>query len=147
MINLNVCLEINSGYNAELKIVDPELNRMFDKWGGWVNVKISKPISKKTQAQINTAFALVTAFYLSGMASLPENCTLDKFRFIKKMDYGPCHEVEYKGKIVRFPKSMAEYSKDDFCKFIDSIIIEIVQAGASGDKKIAEILNGMKGEQ
>jgi hypothetical protein len=126
---------------------DPELDKIYDKHKGFMTVKISAPICSKTLKQLATAHALITAFYLSGMASLPENCTLEKFKFLQKIAFGPCEWVEYQGQKFPIPLSMSKYTKMELKDFIDCLLSEIKQSGAENDKKIQQILNGMEKEK
>ena len=145
--NLNAQFDAASGDVIITVPYDSDVEKLVLKYKGVVNVKLSKPKDPKTDAQNRTAHALLTAFYLSGMASLPEDCTLAKFKIIKKLDYGPVYETEYKGQLVRIPYSFADYSKEQVAAFIDSLVTEIVQAGAGTDKKVQEILKGMEDNQ
>jgi hypothetical protein len=129
------------------QMCDPELDKIYSKHNGFMTVRISVPIESKTLKQLATAHALISAFYLSGMASLPENCTLAKFKLLKKVEYGVCFETEYKGQLVRVPISMADYSKDEMREFIDKLLVEIKQSGAESDKKVQEIIFGMEAEK
>jgi hypothetical protein len=127
-----------------LEFKSEEVYRLFEKYGDILNVKITNPEEGKTYKQIKTAHALVTGLYLSGMANLPENCTVNKYKIIKKLDYGPCYEMEYKDQLVRIPKSMSDYSKDELSAFIDAMKIECIQSGAlNTSEKIQQIFDGL----
>lgn len=150
MIDLNVNV-YQIGHNkfefsldsAEIKKLVPMLYRFNDL----VNLKISRPKDSKTYQQLKTAFALTNAFYLSGYASMPDNCTVEKYRWLKKIDYGPCTEIKYKDQIVPIPYSFADYSKEQMAQYIDSLLAEIKNAGGETDEKIAEILQGIETNQ
>ena len=123
---------------------DPELDRIYAKHAGYFTVRITAPVKSKTLKQLAAVHSLLSAFYFSGFASMPENCTLAKFKLLKKVEYGLCFEMEYQGKLVRVPISMADYSKDEMREFIDKLLAEIKQSGAESDKKIQEILCGLE---
>lgn len=148
MFNRNVTmLKSVFGYviRVEEREADNELDDLFEKHGGLVNVKITKPSSPGTEEQNRAAHALLTAFYISGYASIPENCTLAEFKIRKKLEFGPVYEFEHKGQMVQVPKSWSEYSKQERCDFIDGLIAEITQSGAlAASPKLQEILAGME---
>ena len=123
---------------------DPELDRIYAKHKGYFTVRISSPIESKTLKQLATVHALITAFYLSSYASMPENCTPDQFKFLMKVKFGVCEWLEYQGSLIPNPASLADYSKEELKDFIDAILSIIKQSGAEGDKKIQEILRGME---
>lgn len=128
-------------------LIDAELDHLYAKHAGYFTVRITAPIKSKTLKQLAAVHSLLSAFYFSGFASIPENCTLSKFKLLKKVEYGVCFEAEYKSQLVRVPISMASYSKDEMREFIDKILGEIKQAGAESDKKVQEIICGMEVEK
>ena len=129
------------------EITDPELDRIYAKHNGYFTVRISAPIESKTLKQLAAVHALITAFYLSGYASMPEKCTPDQFKFLMKVKFGVCEWLEYQGNLIPNPASLADYSKEELKDFIDAILSIIKQSGAEGDKKIQEILNGLEKEK
>jgi hypothetical protein len=144
MFDRNVSLlKFDKCFTIQLPL-DNELERLNYKHKGMVNVKISSPLVSKTLQQIKTIHALLNAFYFSGFASIPENCTNAKFKLLKKVEYGTCFETEYKNKLVRVPISLADYSKEEMASFIDKLLIEIKQSGAESDNAIQIILKGME---
>jgi hypothetical protein len=148
MFESKVKLERTPGNMAcfDIRVHGPELERLYNK-SSMVNIRISAPISSKTLKQLATAHALMTALYLSGYASMPENCTPGQFKFLQKVAFGPCEWLEYHGQLIPNPKSMADYSKEELKDFIDSELSVIKQSGAESDKKIAQIIAGMEAEK
>jgi hypothetical protein len=145
MINRNVPLQFDPDGSAFLLMRDTELENYIVKYRGVVNVKVGKPETPGTEQQNKTAHALLTAFYVSGMASIPDNCTMAEFKIRKKIEFGPCYEFEHRGQFVRIPKSWADYSKEERRVFIDSLISEITQSGALTESpKLQEIMKGME---
>ena len=125
-----------------------EINELINKYGNVLNVKIGKPETPGSERQNRAMHSLLTAFYVSGFASLPENCTLDKFKILKKLAFGPCYDLEYQGQQVRVPISWSNYSKGDRVEFINCLIAEITQSGALAESpKLQEIIKGMSEEK
>lgn len=126
-------------------VTAPELDALLIKHKNEVHIKISKPVTPGTEEQNRAAHALLTAFYVSGFASIPDNCTLAEFKVRKKLEYGPVYEFEYRGQTAKIPKSWAEYSKQERIDFIDSLLAEITQSGAlAASEKLQEIIKGME---
>jgi hypothetical protein len=147
-LNVNIYQVGQNKFEFSLDSADTqELVAMLYKFNDLANIKISRPKDSKTYRQLKTAYALTTAFYLSGYASMPDKCTAEKYRWLKKRDYGPCFEVDYKGQIVPTPYSFADYSKEQMMGYIDSILAEIKNAGAEADKEIQKIIIGMEKNQ
>jgi hypothetical protein len=145
MINRNVPLQFDPDGSAFLLMRDPEFDKYIVKYSGVVNVKIGKPEKPGTEQQNKAAHALLTAFYVSGMASIPDNCTLALFKIRKKLEFGPCYEFEHKGQVICVPKSWADYSKNERCVFIDALMSEITQSGALAEStKLQKIFQGME---
>jgi hypothetical protein len=145
MISQNVRMFQTSQKDFAFYLSDPELADLMDKHSGMVNVKVSKPVTPGTEEQNRAAHALLTAFYVSGFASIPENCTLAEFKVRKKLEYGPVYEFEHNGQTVRVPKSWADYSKQERTDFLEGLIAEVTQSGAlAASDKLQEILKGME---
>jgi hypothetical protein len=145
MINRNVPLQFDPDGSAFLLMRDSELEKYIVKYKGVVNVKVGKPETPGSEQQNKAMHALLAAFYISGMASIPDNCTLAEFKMHKKSEFGPCYEYEQKGKLVRIPKSWADYSKEERCTFIDALMAEITQSGALAEsEKLQVIFQGME---
>ena len=145
MIERNVPLEYESDGVFSLRIDGPEIKALATKYDGVVSVRIGKPMTPGTAAQNRTAHALLTAFYLSGYASIPGDCTHAEFKMRKKLEYGPVYEFDYNGQVARIPKSFSDYSKEERCHFIDALVAEITQSGAlAASDKLQEILKGMQ---
>ena len=139
-------LNLKNVYDLPI-LFDPELDKLYQKHKGYFTVKISAPIESKTLKQLATVHALITAFYLSGYASMPEKCTPDQFKFLTKVKFGVCEWLEYQGNLIPNPTSLADYSKEELKDFIDAILSVIRQSGAEGNKKIQEILAGLEKEK
>jgi hypothetical protein len=144
IVSRNVNMLHTGSHDYVIHVTDPDLDVLFEKHGGQVNVKIGRPETPGTEQQNRAAHALLTAFYVSGFASIPENCTLAEFKVRKKLEYGPVWEFEYNGQRARVPKSWADYSKQERAAFLDGLIAEIYQSGAfTASEKLREIINGM----
>jgi hypothetical protein len=125
--------------------LEGEIKKLYEKYGGMVNVKIGAPSEPGTEEQNRAMHALLSAYYVTGMHSAPEGYTLAEFKIFMKLQYGPSSEIEYKGQAVKVPKSWAEYSKRERMDFIDALISEIHQSGAYAEsEKIREIISGME---
>jgi len=108
-----------------------------------VHVVISRAKDSKTDAQVRTIHALLNAWFFTGTHSAPDDVLdTDRFKLWCKVQFGKCSEVMVKGKLIFVPWSIADYSKDDLCDFIDHIIMAIDMSGASSDK-LEEIRKGM----
>jgi hypothetical protein len=145
MINRNVELtQINIGV-FDIRILSAELNDLYKRYGGMVNVKISKPEAKGTEEQNRAMHSLLTEYYKSGYHSAPEGYTLAQFKIWMKLQYGPVYDMYIDGKDIKVPKSWSDYSKQERSDFIDGLVSEVKQSGAYNDfVKIREILDGME---
>jgi hypothetical protein len=149
MINLNVPVitEDIRLHQYLIRIVDPEMTKLCFKTGNLVNIKISKPETPGTDRQNKAAHALLTAYYITGLHSMPEG-TPEDFKNYMKCQYGVKYEVEIKGQKYTVLKSWADYSREERMTFIDGLISEIHQSGAYAEsEKIREIINGFKQEE
>jgi hypothetical protein len=123
-----------------------EIENLVEKGQGSVNLTIKKFQMSKTEAENNTIHALLSAYWISGLHSAPEDVTsLSGFKIFMKENYG----VKYKrvlkdGREVCFVKSVADYTKEEAADFITAIRSDISQAGADNDPKILEIIEGME---
>lgn len=147
LLSQNVALEFEGGDLFSLRVSGPQVLELFKKYHGQANVKLGRPETPGTEQQNRAMHALLCAYYLTGMHSAPEGCTLDDFKIYMKVQYGPCYEMDYQGRQVRVPKSWADYSKQERVEFIDALISEINQSGAySASQKIRDIIAGMQQE-
>lgn len=123
---------------------DMALDTIFKKYGGKVNVTLTKPKDNKTLQQVKTIHALCNAWFFTGCHSAPDDVLdTDRFKLWCKVQFGKCSEIEIKGKLVFVPWSIADYSKDDLTDFIDNILKAIDMSGATSDK-LEEIRKGME---
>jgi len=144
VINRNVSLRYDIDGCIFLHMTDPEFEKMCDRWGGKVNVKISKPSEVGSENQNRLMHGLMTAFFLTGMHSSPAK-SIEEFKLWLKCQIGVCYDYEYCGKPCRVPASWSVYDKTQRMQFIDSLISMVLQSGAAAeDEKIQEILNGME---
>lgn len=143
MISKNVQL-VPEGKSFSIRISDPDLDGLFSKYGGLVNIKITKPESPGTEAQNRAMHALMSEYYKTGLHSAPEGYTLDAFKIYLKCLYGPVYDMDLEGRPVKVPKSWSHYSKQERGDFIDGLISEINQSGAFAESaRIQEIIAGM----
>jgi hypothetical protein len=127
-----------------IKVSGYAIEELYRKFGGKVHVKIMRPQSEGTDAQNKAMHVLLMEYYATGLHSSPEGTTLDKFKWMMKIAYGPCYEGEIKGKKYTSPKSWSDYTKMERADFIDKLISEIHQSGAFNESsKIREIIDGM----
>ena len=137
-------------YEANVDVNIVGINITLDAYrkyivNGKVHITISKPKTEKTLQQLRAVHSLLTAFFLSGMHSAPDwVVSADLFKLYCKISFGVCFDVVKDGVSIRVPKSFSDYTKVEQMEFIDALISTIEQAGASGEKKINEILTGMK---
>jgi hypothetical protein len=136
-------IKTEAGYRINLS-KSAELDRLYEKYGQTVLVKITAPATPGTEQQNRAAHALLTEYYRTGMHSAPDGTTLAEFKTQMKCQYGPVSTVEYKGSVYMVPKSWSEYSKAERMIFLDGLISEIHQSGANVDPRIQEILAGME---
>jgi hypothetical protein len=121
-----------------------QLDFLFNKFGGVVNAKISRPVSPGTEEQNRAMHALMAAYFITGLHSSPAK-NIAEFKLYLKYQYGPCFDFTYNGTQVSVPKSWAKYSKKERRDFIDALISEVTQSGAAVEsEKIQEILMGME---
>jgi hypothetical protein len=125
---------------------EPELDKLARKYDGMVNVKISRPSEQGTEEQNRAMHALLAEYYKTGVHSAPEGSTLADFKNYMKLQYGVVQEIEVNGEKYKLLKSWSEYDKMERTAFIDGLISEIEQSGASVEWKIQEILAGMQKE-
>lgn len=128
-----------------LIVTDAELDAMAKKHNGMVGLQIGKPAESKTIKQNNLLHSLIDAWFFTGMHSAPESVKSPAaFKLWLKIQIGVCYECEYNGEMVRVPKSVADYTKDELRCFIDKIISWILQSGAGEDQEIQKILQGLE---
>lgn len=126
---------------------DPALQALAEKHAGQVHVRVSKPVTPGTEEQNRAMHSLLKEYYVSGFHSAPEGCTLEAFKLYIKIQYGPCHEMDYQGRPVRVPKSWADYTKQERSDLLNGLISEIHQTGAfAACPKLQEIIAGMESE-
>jgi len=132
----------------DIRVIATELNEFYNKYGEDCHVKISRKESKGTDKQNRAMHSLLTEYYKSNYHSAPDGYTLEKFKAFMKCSYGPGYiNIYHNGKEVTILKSWSDYTKSERANFIDGLISELKQSGASEISKIAEILNGMKLEK
>ena len=129
-------------HRFSIEISDPELSKLNYKYGGVVNVKISKPVSPGSEEQNRAAHSLMGALFDTGMHSSPA-LTPGEFKLWCKIQFGPCMDWQYEGHPVKVPKSWADYAKQERAEFITRLLDYIDRIGAMADRKIQEILAGM----
>jgi hypothetical protein len=128
-----------------IEIESHELDEIYKKYGGIVNLKITKPISPGTDLQNNACHALMQEFWLSKCHSAPaEIDTFDKFKFWLKESFGVCYDwTDTKSHHV--PISWSDYNKQQRSEFISTLIVQIEDSGAMDVRpKIQDILKTME---
>lgn len=151
MINRNLALrKSDTGYWVQMSRLDNfELDELWRKHEGMVNVKIGRPVSPGTDEQNRAMHSLLAAYYKTGFHSAPDefSTSLEAFKVWIKMQYGPCWCVDLDGQKTKVPKSWADYSKTERIRLIDGLISEINQSGAyTVSEEIQEIICGMQKE-
>lgn len=143
MINQNMILrKDDDGFFVRLDGL--EINRLFSKYGGAVNVKVSRPVSPGTDEQNRAFHALFTEYYKTGLHSAPEGCTLAEFKNFMKIQYGPHTFIDVSEERYCVLKSWADYTKHERVAALDGLISEVNQSGAFAEsEKIREIIGGM----
>jgi hypothetical protein len=115
------------------------------KKGQLVRIRISKPISKKTEQQNRALHGMITEWYKSGQHNAPEGLSFLEFRLWAKIHYGPeAYKMEYEGREVLVPKSVADYTKDEMINMIDLIKADIQETMRPLTPKMEEIFLGME---
>jgi len=152
MIDRNLALKkIGETYFVQFESFDnDELNLLFVKHKGTVNVQIRKPASLKTENQNNALHSLLLAYWLTGMHSAPEYFRKSYllFRLHFKLSYGPCYNTVHNGKEVKIPKSIADYTKEEMAAILAAAITEIHETGAyASSKDLQKIIAGMDSEE
>jgi hypothetical protein len=146
MFSQNVVMDgIDGKYT--IRVHGYAVEQLYRKHKGKVNVIIQKPQSAGTEQQNRAMHALLTEYYKSNMHSAPEGTTFDQFKTQMKINYGPVYDLNFKDKTVKVPKSWANYTKEERGRFIDGLISEIIQSGASSISKIHDIIEGMSTAQ
>lgn len=151
MINRTLALrKSDTGYWVQMSRLDNfELDELWRKHEGMVNVKVGRPVSPGTDEQNRAMHALLTAYYKTGLHSAPDefSTSLEAFKVWIKMQYGPCWCVDLDGQKIKVPKSWADYNKTERMRLIDGLVSEINQSGACAvSEEIQEILSGMQKE-
>jgi hypothetical protein len=110
-----------------------------------VRIRISKPISKKTEQQNRALHGMITEWYKSGQHNAPEGFSFLEFRLWVKIHYGPeAYKMEYEGREIFVPKSVADYTKDEMMNMIDFIKADIQETMRPLTPKMQEIFIGME---
>jgi hypothetical protein len=148
MINQNIRLTSVDilTHRFSIEIADPELSKLNYKYGGVINVKISKPVSPKTMAQLAAFHPLSMALWLSGMHSAPDQFrqSYSLFRYWLKMELGPVTWVDYDSAKIPICKSIADYTKEEMSRLLEGTIVMCKESRAyPEDKRVREIIEGM----
>jgi hypothetical protein len=132
-----------NGYN--LFVVDAEIDKLFQKHAGNVNVTIKSPVSKGTEEQNRAMHSLLTEFWKTGMHSAPDGTPLEVFKIYCKILYGVVYTIMVDGKEKTIPKSWGDYTKLERTDFIEKLLHDIHESGAfTESEKIREIVKGME---
>lgn len=143
MINQNMVLK-KEGNQFVFRLDGPEIESLFNKHGGAVNVKVSKPVSPGTDEQNRAFHSLLTEYYKTGLHSAPEGYTLAEFKNFMKIQYGPHTFIDVGEAKYRVLKSWADYTKHERMAALDGLISEVNQSGAYAEsEKIREIIGGL----
>jgi len=135
---------IEKGYDIHLGKCE-ELDKLFKKYGGEVNVSISKPKDSKTDQQMRALRALIGAFFFTGASSCPEDVKdVDRFTIWLKLQFGYYIDMDVHGQKLQVIKSFGDASKDELQDVIDKVLKLIDMCEACQDEKIIEIRNEME---
>jgi len=147
MIDKNVTLRTKND-KMVLYISGPEIEDLGKKWKGNVHIKVSKPMSPKTLAQLAAFHPLSMALYLSRMHSAPPQfcASYSLFREWLKMEFGVVTAlVEYHGSTIPICKSMAEYTINEMTQILQGLIVVCHETKAYPENSIVvEIINGIE---
>lgn len=129
MFSKNVKLDSDNGLYSFL-IKDEEIDRLYAKYGGNVNVTIKAPVSRGTEEQNRAMHSLLTEFWNTGMHSAPDGTSLEVFKIYCKILYGIVYTVVVDGKEKTVPKSWSDYTKLERTDFIEKLLHDIRDSGA-----------------
>ena len=130
---------IRDGSGYMVRVGGSDVDMLFEKYGGKVNIIIRRPQSAKTEQQMAAIHALITAYFVSGLHSYDVKNS-DEMKIKIKFNYGVKWKMDEKTFIL---KSLADYTKMELADLITAVLSEINQAGAINDPKIQEIIAGM----
>ena len=140
---------VRDDYNVDCWSIQFKSNaftKLNYKYGDNVVIEIKKPHKSKTLQQLRTVHPLINAFYFTGCHSAPDWVKgPTAFKFWLKSSFGAHNEYEKNGKLIRDPKSFADYTIEELAKFIDDLKSYIEQSGAVAESyELQEILKGME---
>lgn len=149
MISINIKPQKITFDKYSFVIEDNGITRLLYKHE-FINVKITKPNTPKSDKQNKAFHSLLKAYRETGMHSAPIKFrhSLQLFKIWIKLQYGPCYCLDMDGQQIKVPKSWAEYTKTESHDCITDVIVDIHESGAyTASKKIQEILAGMEQEK
>jgi hypothetical protein len=146
MFSQNIRLHFIGKGIFQVILDDPEVEALFPKYQGLVNVRVSKPEEKGSERQNRAFHALVGAYWETGMFSYPAT-SLPMLKIYIKLAYGTVWKFDIDGDPVRIPKSWADMSCDERATMITGLMAELEQTGAmAASRKLREIREGMSDE-
>lgn len=145
MVSRNIKIKHLFDGEYEIKLIAPELDKIYCKYDGLVHIEIKKPQDDGTEQQNRAAHALMNELFIF-MMQHTNNPIMDfvAFKEYLKLQFGFAYYFDNKEKgNMAVPKRWSQMTKEERSSFIDKLISYIHEVGADTEKKVQEILQGM----